>query len=287
MSQVSFSPLASRMRAVPVLVWALVFSIGPILILILNSLWTSNAGVVDQTVSLSNYSSIFGSEIIRALLIRTLFIAGGAAAAATFVGFTFAYFTVRYLTNYRILITLLVVVPLWISFLMRIFAWKIILGDQGVLNGLLIATGIIDEPSGVFLYSPFAVGIALLYVGIPFSYLACFATLDRIPSRLFEASSDLGASSFRTFRDVVLPIARPAIGLSFILVFIIAYGDYVTPTLVGGFAGTMVGTVVLQAFGGLNNWPLGAALSVVVLGVGLLIVALVSAITRNRVVLED
>jgi spermidine/putrescine transport system permease protein len=278
---------AEKLRAVPVLLWAFAFSIGPILILAVYSLWSSNAGIVDTTPSLDNYVRIFSSEAIRTLLGRTLFIAAGVAFLSTVIGFFAAFFVVRYMRSIRIPVTLLFVVPLWISFLMRIFAWKIILGDKGVLNSFLVATGVIDSPSSAFLYSPLAVAIALVYVGIPFAYLSSYAILDRIPERLFEASADLGAGGLRTFREVVLPISLPSIGLGFILVFIIAYGDYVTPTLVGGFSGTMVGSVVLQAFGGLNNWPLGAALSVITLVVGLLVVALVNLVTRNRTILED
>ena len=205
---------------------------------------------------------------------------------ATLIAFPLAYVVVRYFGRYKVYAALLIIVPLWISFLMRVFSWKIILGENGILNGFLETVGIISEPSSAFLYSPWAVGIVMTYVGIPYVFLASYTLLDRIPPNLYEAAGDCGASGWRTFRTVVWPIARPSVVIGFMLVFVLVFGDYVTPALVGGFSGTMVGTVVLQAFGGLNNWPYGAALAISTVLVSLIVLGLLSLLLRKRYVLE-
>jgi spermidine/putrescine transport system permease protein len=276
-----------RLRGIPVIAWVLLFSVLPNLILVVYSFWTSALGAVRQEFTLQNYAQLIGQEATRILLGRTLMLASVSAVIAVVIGFLTAYAVIRWFPKQKLFLTILVIIPLWSSFLMRIFSWKVILGEEGVLNTVLMQLGLIQEPASVLLYSQFSVLIALVYVGIPYAYLAAYVTLDRIPNRLYEASSDLGANGFVTFWRVVWPIGRPAVGLGFVLVFIITYGDYVTPSLVGGFDGTMVGSLVLQAFGALNNWPLGAALAVITLVSGLVVVGIATLLTRSRVVLED
>lgn len=277
----------AKLRTLPVIVWALLFSMLPNLILVLYSVWTSTLGTVRADFTLENYGKLFGDEATRILLGRTLALASLSSFIAVVIGFLLAYAVIRWFPKQKLFLTILVIIPLWSSFLMRIFAWKAILGEDGVLNTLLLQAGLIEQPASFLIYSQFSVLIALVYVGIPYAYLAAFVTLDRIPNRLYEASADLGANGFVTFWNVVWPIGRPAIGLGFVLAFIITFGDYVTPSLVGGFSGTMVGSLVLQAFGQLNNWPLGAALAVITLASGLLVVGIATVATRSRVVLED
>jgi spermidine/putrescine transport system permease protein len=278
--------IRSAVATLPVLVWVLALVIGPSLILTLNSLWKSEIFGVQKTITLDNYDRILQSSLVLELLWRSLLIAAGAALMATVIAFPLAYVVVRYFGRYRFFAAVLVVVPLWVSFLMRVFSWKIILGDHGILNGFLTSTGILSHPSGVFLYSPWAVGIAMTYVGIPYVFLCAYALLERIPPSLYEAAGDCGASPWRAIRTVIWPIARPGVVVGFMLVFVIVFGDYVTPTLVGGFNGTMVGSVVLQAFGGLNDPQYGAALSVVIVLVALVVLALASLLLRKRYVLE-
>lgn len=277
----------SRLRGLPVIAWVLLFSVLPNLILLVYSFWSSSLGAVRQEFTLDNYIQLVSQEATRVLLGRTLMLAGISSLIAVVIGFLTAYAVIRWFPKQKLFLTILVIIPLWSSFLMRIFSWKVILGEEGVLNTVLQQVGLIDQPASFLIYSQFSVLIALVYVGIPYAYLAAYVTLDRIPNRLYEASSDLGANGFTTFWRVVWPIGSSAVGLGFVLVFIITYGDYVTPSLVGGFDGTMVGSLVLQAFGALNNWPLGAALAVVTLVSGLIVVGIVTLLTRSRVVLED
>ena len=275
-----------RLLALPALIWVAVLVIAPNVVLVLYSFWTNQIFGVQKNFTLDNYNQVIQDDTVLTLMWRSLLIAGGAAFLATLIAFPLAYVVVRYFGKYKFLAALLVIVPLWVSFLMRVFSWKIILGENGILNGFLQSTGVIDSPSSAFLYSPWAVAIVMTYVGIPFVFLSAYTLLDRIPPSLYEAAGDCGASPWHTLRTVVWPIARPGAVIGFMLVFVLVFGDYVTPALVGGFSGTMVGTIVLQAFGGLNDWPYGAALAISTVCVSLVVLGLLSLLLRKRYVLE-
>lgn len=272
--------------ALPAIAWVSVFVLAPNVVLVLYSLWKNQIFGIEQTFTLDNYDKVIHSDVVITLMLRSLLIATVAATLATLIAFPLAYVVVRYFGKYKFLAALLVIVPLWVSFLMRVFSWKIILGENGILNGMLESLGIIHQPLNVFLYSPWAVGIVMTYVGIPYVFLSAYTLLDRIPPNLYEAAGDCGASSWHTLRTVVWPIARPAVVVGFMLVFVIVFGDYVTPALVGGFSGTMVGSVVLQAFGGLNDWPYGAAMAISTVAVSLVVLGLLSLLLRKRYVLD-
>lgn len=270
----------------PAFLWIGVLVVAPGVVLILYSLWTNEIFGVQHTFTLDNYRQVFEDNTTLTLIGRSLLIAAGSALLATIISFPLAYVVVRYFGRYKFFAALLIIVPLWVSFLMRVYSWKIILGENGILNGFLQSVGITDEPSSAFLYSPWAVAIVMTYVGIPYCFLSIYTLLDRIPPSLYEAAGDCGASPFRTFRTVVWPIARPAAVIGFMLVFVLVFGDYVTPALVGGFNGTMIGSVVLQAFGGLNDWPYGAALAITTVAVSIAVLGLLSTLLRRRYVLE-
>ncbi len=279
-------PVGRSLLALPALVWVGVFVLAPNVVLVLYSFWKNEIFGIQKTLTLENYSHVIHSDTVLTLLLRSFLIATVAATLSTLVAFPLAYVVVRYFGKHKFLAALLVIVPLWVSFLMRVFSWKIILGENGILNDFLQRIGLIDAPSSIFLYSPWAVGIVMTYVGIPYVFLSAYTLLDRIPPSLYEAAGDCGASPWRTFRTMVWPIARPAVVIGFMLVFVIVFGDYVTPALVGGFSGTMIGSVVLQAFGGLNNWPYGAALALTTVVVAVVFLGLASLLLRKRYVLE-
>ncbi len=169
---------------------------------------------------------------------------------------------------------------------MRVFAWKIILGESGVLNGFLESTGVIDNPSGAFLYSTthgdHDAHLRCDTVRIP----SLVHSARAVPEHHYEASGDCGASAWRTFWHVVWPLTRPAVVVGFAIGFVLAFGDYVTPSMVGGLNGTMLGSIVLQQFGTANDWPLGAAIAMTILAAGLLFLALVSFFTRLEAEIE-
>ncbi len=275
-----------RLALVPIGLYALVLVALPNLLLIVYSLWGMEEGRLVRSLSLDNYLDILGSRVPRELLLRTILTALGAALLATLVAYPMAWFVVRRLSRARLLVLILVVVPLWISYLVRVYAWKIILGDQGVINTALTGIGVLDEPLGFLLYSRFAVFLTLTYVSIPFVFVAAYAALERIPKPLFEAAADGGASPWRTFTTVVWPLSRQGAAIGFALALLICVGDYLTPALVGGMDGTMFGNLIVSEFGLANDWPRGAALSILMLLSTGLLLALVARITRTEGVLE-
>jgi spermidine/putrescine transport system permease protein len=270
----------------PALVWIVVLVLLPNIFLITYSLWKSDVGTITHTWNVDNYRELFGSEIFQTLLKRTLIIALASTTLAAVIAYPLAYVIVTKFGRYKTIAALLIIIPLWVSYLMRVFAWKIILGEDGVLNGFLQSTGVTNKPSTAFLYSTSTVILTLTYVAIPYVFLSTYTALDRIPKHYYEASGDCGASAWRTFRHVVWPLSRPGVAVGFGIGFVLTFGDYVTPAMVGGLKGTMLGSIVLQQFGTANNWPQGAAIGVTIVAAGLLVLAIVSLFTRLEAQIE-
>lgn len=279
-------PVKKFLLVSPVLIWILVLVLLPNIFLVSYSLWKNEIGTITHVWNFNNYSALFSSEVFTTLLKRTLLIAVVSTTLASLIAYPLAYVVVTKFGRYKAIAALLIIIPLWVSYLMRVFAWKIILGESGVLNGLLESVGLIDSPSTAFLYSTTTVILTLTYVAIPYVFLASYTALDRVPRHYFEASSDCGASAWRTFRHVVWPLTRPGFAIGFAIGFVLTFGDYVTPQMVGGLSGTMLGSIVLQSFGTANNWPQGAAIGVTIIAAGLLVLALVSFFTRLEAEIE-
>ncbi len=169
----------------------------------------------------------------------------------------------------------LVIIPLWVSYLVRAYAWKTILGSDGVLNTLLQYVHLTQHPLDFLLYSPFAVVLTLTHIYTPFTFLPIYASLEHIPRNLVEASHDLGASPFQTFWRVILPLSVPGVLAGATFAFVLSLGDFLAPLLLGGPSGIMISNIVVSLFGAAYNWPLGAAISLcmLVLVVGLLFVS--------------
>ena len=184
------------------------------------------------------------------------------------LAFPIAFYIAKRATKHRELLLMLVVFPLWSSYLVRAFAWKTILGTNGILNSFLLWTGVVDQPVTAFLYSKTAMYITFSQVWLPFMILPLYTIIDRMPDSLLEASSDLGSNWFQTFRRVVLPLSLPGILAGSLSVFSLTMGDYITPSLIGGSPGTeLIGGIIADQFGIANNWPLGAALILPVLAI--------------------
>lgn len=270
----------------PLVLWAAVLVLIPNLLMLIYSFWRTQEGVLVREFTLSNYIDILTSDTTMRLLGVTILVAVGAALLATSIAYPMAWFVVRRLSRHRLLAVLLVIVPLWISYLVRVYAWKIILGDSGVINSTLIALGVIDDPLSFMLYSRFAVFVTLVYVAIPFAFVAAYAALERLPQSLLEAGADSGASPLRAFWTIVWPLSRQGVGIGFALALLLCIGDYLTPAMVGGLQGTMFGSLIVNQFGLANNWPLGAAISVVLLLVTAALLAVVARVTRTEGTLE-
>lgn len=271
------SEIKAYIQASPAFIWALALIVLPNIMLFLNSLWKNDFGTVTKTLTTENYQALIDSEVNRTLFWRTLVTAVSSSLIATVIAYIAAVIVVRYFGKFKLIVAILVLVPLLISYLMRIFAWKIILGEHGILVG---AFG--DAVPKNILYSQLSVILTLTYVAIPYVFLSVFVSLERIPPHITEAAGDCGASAWTTFWTILWPLSRGGAAVGFAIAFVLTFGDYVTPAMVGGLSGTMLGSIVLQQFGIANNWPLGSAIGVVVILSGLLVLAVMSLFTRTE-----
>jgi len=203
--------------------------------------------------------------------------------AALLLAYPLAYLLAFKVRRHRDLLYLAVIIPLWVSYVVRAYAWKIILGQQGILNGLLLSLGIVHEPLAVLLYSRWAVVVALTHIYTPFALMPIFAVLEAIPPSLREASQDLYANRWRTFWHVTLPLSLPGVLAGATFAFVLSMGDFLAPQLLGGNdSALMVSNLVWSLFGVAYNWPLGAAVAVVMLALTLGLLALTGALERGR-----
>ena len=267
--------------------WLVLFFVLPFLILLRISVTDMGTGVdpfapvverVDGAwrlvLKVQNYLSIFhDSSQVGAGSGRTIYVdayltslkyAFSTTLLCLGLGYPFAYFLARARPAVRPVLLMLVMLPFWTSFLLRVYAWKGILADQGVLNNLLISLGLIQEPIAM-LYTDVSMLVGMTYVYCPFMILPLYANLVKMDGRLLEAAHDLGASGWQTFWLVTVPLSRSGIVAGCMLVFIPALGEFVIPSLLGGAENIMIGRVVWDEMFSSNNWPRAAALSVVMI----------------------
>ncbi len=276
-----------RLSPVAVYAWLLALVVLPNILLLGTSFLKSSGGVLVYEVTLENYTRTIASSTVQFLVLRTVGTAFAAAAVAALVAYPLAFYVSRYMRTWKIVAVMLVVVPLWISLLMRVFAWRIILGEEGVLNSFLVWAGFLAEPSDAFLYSRFAVIVALAYMAIPYVFVSSYTALERVPQSLIEASQDSGAGLWSTFRNVVWPLSKQGLAIGFALAFLLAVGDYITPSMVGGLDGTMLGMVIASQFGMAGNWPLGAAQAIVLIAAVGVVLGVIFWFARTRGILQS
>ncbi|HQK84247.1 MAG TPA: ABC transporter permease, partial [Atribacter sp.] len=251
--------------------WLFLLIIIPICIMLVTSFYIKEGSVVVKKISLVNYLEFFINPIYLPIFFRTLLLALLVSLTSILLGYPLAYLVSRKVKRFRNQLYMLVIVPLWVSYLVRIVAWRTILGRVGVLNTILLSLKIIDEPLSIFIYSPFAVYVALIYIALPYVFISIFNSLEKIPKNLLDASADLGANSFNTFLHVILPLSMPGVISGFTLAFVIALGDYIIPQQLGGLNGMMFGNLIVTQFGYAYNWPLGAALGFIMFTVAVVI----------------
>jgi ABC-type spermidine/putrescine transport system permease subunit I len=249
----------------PPLVWMTLLYFVPIALLSVYSVWRLESFEIVQTFSLDNFKTIATNAAYRKVLVRTVAIALGVTVIDAAMALPLGYFITRHGGRYRQLLTLLVILPLWSSYLVRVFAWKIILGYNGVINTVLLSLGILATPSQAFLYNSFSVTLTFVHVWLPFMILPVITAFEQLPTSLLEASADLNARPWTTFRRVALPLVMPGVLAGSINVFALTTGDFITPSLVGGASDIMLGNVIASQFGVSYNWPLGAAFALVVM----------------------
>ena len=247
----------------PTLLFMLVVLALPIGLLVTFSFWTQNYLDIDKTLTLANYTKFFERSAYSYLLGKSVMISGTVTLATVLLAYPMAYFIAFRVTKHKLLWLILITVPFWTSYLLRVFAWKVILGYNGVINSGLVELGLISEPLVFLLYNPFAVVLTLAHAWAAFAILPIYVSLEKIDRSLLEAATDLGDTPVNRFRRVTLPLSMPGVVAASLLVFIPTVGDFVTPSLVGGTSGTMIGNVIQSLFGRGNNWPFGASLSII------------------------
>lgn len=244
--------------------WLLFFFMVPLAIMLLYTVKESSFGPMFP-ITWEHYRTFFQTPSFFFLLLDSSWLALLTAIISILLAYPVAYYLIFYTGARRVMLLTLLILPAWTSFLLRVLAWKVILGSNGLLNQVLISTGLIEHGVPLLLYSKAAVVITLVYVWIPFAALPIFAAMERIDPRLHEAAQDLGASPGQTFWRVTLPLSMPGVASAFFFVFIPTLGEWVTPTLVGGVSGIMYGNLIQDQFARALNWPLGALMSMVLL----------------------
>ncbi len=264
----------------PAVSWLLVFYIVSLVLLLMTSLWQQDVftAQIVRKWTFSNYDKILTGQDGLWLRVygRTVLLAAIVTLIDIALAFPLAWFMARVVARkWQTLMFLAIVVPLWSSILVRIFAWRTILGGQGLLNEFLVDLGLLNHASSAFLYNERAIAITWAYVWLPFMILPLFTALEKIPDSYLEASRDLGAGVFTTFRRVILPLAFPGVVAGSIFVFSLTMGDFVAPQLVGG-GSQVLGGAIKDRFGVAADFPFGAALA------SLTLVTLVVFLTITR-----
>ena len=224
----------------------------------------------------SVYLGLFWKSVKMALIVSVVVVA---------LAYPVAYYLALSGTKRKYVLLLVLIAPFLTSYLLRVLAWKVILGNNGVLNSFLVWTGIrsADHPLSQLLYSRFAVMLVLAYVWVPFVALPIFVSLDTLDGRLLEAAADLGASRWQAFRRVTLPLSIPGVAAGFLFVFIPTVGEFVTPSLVGGTSGYMYGNQIADLFStGFPDWETGSVLALFLLGVVTLLTLCFARFTQVR-----
>ncbi len=250
----------------PALWWGTVLLV-PYLMMLAISFYSRQFPFHVPDFQFGNYLTLIADSQYSMVLLRSLWIALAVSVTTFCLSYPLAYFLAFKVRSNRLRLFLYTaaIVPLWVSYLLRAYTWKTILGSEGILNSFLMWLGIIDEPSTIFLYNQGAMVVTMAYIFTPFMVMPIYASLEKIPRSLIEASKDLGAPRFTTFRKITLPLSMPGVLAGFTFTFGLSIGDFISPILVGGPYSNMIANVVATQFGMAMNWPLGSALGVVLL----------------------
>ena len=258
----------------PVVLLMVVALIAPFALLAGLSFTVETGNSDEWELSLANYIFFFEKQHYVNTLFRSIGMSSLVALTTVLLAYPAAYFIAFHVHRNKMRWLILITLPFWTSYLLRVFSWKLILGFNGVINSGLIWLGVIDQPLDFILYNANAVVLTLAHAWAAFAILPIYVSLQKIDRSLLEAAHDLGENSFRTFMRVTLPLSMPGVVAAALLVFIPTVGDYVTPKLVGGPNGLMIGSLIQIAFGRLDNWPLGAAISIISMATVTLVVCL-------------
>jgi spermidine/putrescine transport system permease protein len=272
------------------LAWLLIFFVVPIAIVAASSFDVYSLFPGPHGFHLAGWRGFFHNAIYLRLFWKSVQMSLIVSAIIVVLAYPLAYYLALSGTKRKYILLLLLIAPFLTSYLLRVLAWKVILGDQGVVNTFLFWTGLRAEgnPISQLLYSRFAVMLVLGYIWLPFVALPIFVSLESLDRRLLEAASDLGASRLQAFRRVTLPLSAPGIVAAFLFVFIPTLGEFVTPSLVGGASGYMYGNQIVDLFGtGFPDWETGSVLAIFLLGVVTVLTVVFSRFLQPRRVVAD
>jgi len=245
----------------PTLVLMLCAMCIPFGIMVVISFWIQTGFEFTQGIHLKNYAEFVELPAYRVLMLRSLAISAACTFATVILSYPMAYYVAFHVHKNKMAWIILMTLPFWTSYLLRVFAWKIVLGFNGVINSGLMTLGVIDQPLEFMLYSPTSVVITLTHAWAAFAILPIYVSLEKIDRSLLEAATDLGDGPVKRFFGVTLPLSLPGVIAASLLIFIPTVGDFVTPALVGGPDGLMIANIIQAQFGKVNNWPRGAALA--------------------------
>lgn len=270
----------------PPLAWFSAFMIVPYIMLFYYSLGSVDYMSFKPGLSAANFIRLFSTEPYLGVLLKSiklgLITAVGSAILAYPVAFCLAFHTRSERRKFQLY--LLVIVPWWAAYLVKAYAWKTILGSDGIINKGLAALGLIDHPLTFMIYNQTSVALVLIYIFTPFAVLSIYASLERIPNSLIEAAADLGASGWEIFRHLILPLSLPGVIAGGIITFSLAFGDFVAPALVGGADAVMISNIVINLLGVAFDWPMAAAIGIVVIAFGLTLISISSHFEKQGAV---
>jgi spermidine/putrescine transport system permease protein len=260
------------------------FIVVPIGSFLLLSFFRADKHEIIHELTFINFANFFGNWTYLGTFLGTVALCLEVMALSVLVGYPMAWFIWQQRGGRRYLLLLLAVVPLFMSYIVKLYTLRSMLGLNGLLNQALLGLGLLEKPSQIFLFNQKAVLVTMVVIYLPFVVLPIFLALERIPRTLLQASIDLGAGTWDTFRRIVLPLSLPGTIGGALFAFVLALGDFITPQMVGGTTGFTIGRVIYSQFGLAFDWPFGSAIAAVLLMVALSGIALAGySISRQRV----
>lgn len=260
--------------SLPALAWLVVFAVVPLGFMLVMSFWSTSIMGISFEFTLRNYERLADSWLYAGLLWKTVRIALITTLITLVLSYPLAVFLARLQGVRRASLIILLFLPFWTSYVVRTFAWLPILGRNGLINQALIGLGVIDQPLDWLLYREWVVWMGLVYVYMLFMTLPIFLSIDRIDRALYDAAADLGASRWDMFRRITWPLSLPGVISGSIMCALLALGAFITPALLGGTSGIMIGNVIAAQFINDMNWAFGSALGIALTAVVLLLIAI-------------
>jgi spermidine/putrescine transport system permease protein len=271
--------LELTLNVFPPFIYLLLLFYVPMSILLVISFWKSGFMTLTPGFTLHNYITFFTSIHYIKILWNTVVITTSTMIVLTLVGYPIGYYLARMVTRYDALIIFLMIVPVEIDYLVRIYAWKVVLSKHGIISLLLLKLGFFHTPERVLLYTKWAVVLVLVHEWLPYVVIPIYVSLKSIPTEVIEAARDLGAGRLTVFKEIILPLCIPGLFASFVLIYIPMLGEFAIPSIVGGSSAYMIGNVIESQFLSAGNWGVGSAIGFILLAITAILIAAVVKIS--------